>query len=40
MDSHHATIVGKVNGDDENFEILGYEKSAGNQKNSALQDLE
>lgn len=34
MDSHHATIVGKVNGDDENFEILGYEKSAGNQKNS------
>ena len=34
MDTHHAIIVGKVNGDEEDFEILGHEKSAGHEKNS------
>lgn len=35
MDSHHATIVGKVTEDALNFTVLGYAGNAGPQTNSS-----
>ncbi len=34
MDNHHATIVGRVNTDDEGFSLLGHVENAGAQPNS------
>jgi len=34
MDSHHATIVGKENADNEEFIVLGHVKNAGPDNNS------
>ena len=35
MDSHHATIVGKKDSDNEYFDILGHVKNAGADSNSS-----
>ena len=35
MDSHHATIVGKKESDNEDFDILGHVKNAGTDSNSS-----
>ena len=34
MDSHHATIVGKKDSDNEDFDILGHVKNSGADSNS------
>jgi stalled ribosome rescue protein Dom34 len=35
MDSHHATVVGKTNADDNEFVVLGHVKNAGAEGNSS-----
>lgn len=39
MDTHHATVVGKINTDSEEFTVLGSVENAGAEHNSSEKNL-